>query len=84
MFKADQAAIWVAELGLPVQFENLVRAHIGFFSAKPRVEVLKKLLHTSDTQTQMRLKVLAVCAGAEGGLDTVIEALLGDLAAGKD
>ncbi|MDU0309443.1 BREX-1 system phosphatase PglZ type A [Rhizobium sp. 10PS4] len=84
VFKADQAAIWVAELGLPLQFENVVRAHIGFFGAKPRVEVLKKLLHTSDTQTQMRLKMLAVCAGAEGGLDTVIEALLGDLAAGKD
>jgi uncharacterized protein (TIGR02687 family) len=84
VFKADQAAIWVAELGLPLQFENVVRAHIGFFGAKPRVEVLKKLLHTSDTQTQMRLKMLAVCVGAEGGLDTVIEALLGDLAAGKD
>ncbi|MBY5806099.1 BREX-1 system phosphatase PglZ type A [Rhizobium ruizarguesonis] len=84
VFKADQAAIWVAELGLPLQFENIVRAHIGFFSAKPRVEVLKKLLHTSDTQTQMRLKMLAICAGAEGGLDTVIEALLGDLAAGKE
>ncbi|MBY5873815.1 BREX-1 system phosphatase PglZ type A [Rhizobium leguminosarum] len=84
VFKADQAAIWVAELGLPLQFENVVRAHIGFFGAKPRVEVLKKLLHTSDTQTQMRLKMLAVCVGAEGGLDTVIEALLGELAAGKD
>ncbi|MBY3093309.1 BREX-1 system phosphatase PglZ type A [Rhizobium laguerreae] len=84
VFKADQAAIWVAELALPLQFENVVRAHIGFFGAKPRVEVLKKLLHTSDTQTQMRLKMLAVCAGAEGGLDTVNEALMGDLAAGKD
>ncbi|ULJ77355.1 hypothetical protein MF410_15000 [Rhizobium sp. C104] len=41
VFKADQAAIWVAELGLPLQFENVVRAHIGFFGAKPRVEVLK-------------------------------------------
>ena len=28
--------------------------------------------------------MLAVCAGAEGGLDTVIEALLGDLAEGRD
>ena len=32
----------------------------------------------------MRLRMLAVCAGAEGGLDTVIEALLGELAEGKD
>lgn len=84
VFKADQAAIWVAELGVPLQFIDTVRAHAGFFAAKPRIDALKKLLHTSDTQTQMRLKMLAVCTGAEGGLDTVIEALLGDLAAGKD
>lgn len=84
VFKADQAAIWLAELGLPLQFEAVVRGHIEFFRAKGRVEVLKRLMHSSDTQTQMRLRMLAVCAGAEGGLDTVIEALLGELAAGKD
>lgn len=86
VFKADQAAIWLAELGLPLQFENVVRAHIEFFRAKARVEALKRLMPTSssDTQTQMRIRMLAVCAGAEGGLDTVIEALLGELAADKD
>lgn len=84
VFKADQAAIWVAELGVPLQFIDTVRAHAGFFAAKPRIDALKELLHTSDTQIQMRLKMLAVCVDAEGGLDTVIEALLGELAAGKD
>lgn len=84
VFKADQAALWVAELGVPLQFIDTVRAHADFFAAKLRIDALKKLLHTSDTQTQMRLKMLAVCTGAEGGLDTVIEALLGDLAAGKE
>ncbi len=84
VFKADQAAIWLAELGLPLQFEAVVRGHIEFFRAKGRVEALKRLMQGSDTQTQMRLRMLAVCAGAEGGLDTVIEALLGELAAGKD
>jgi len=86
VFKADQAAIWLAELGLPLQFENVVRGHIEFFRAKARVEALKRLMPTSssDTQTQMRIRMLAVCTGAEGGLDTVIEALLGELAADKD
>mgnify|MGYP003382082066 FL=1 len=86
VFKADQAAIWMAELGLPLQFENVVRGHIEFFQAKTRVEALKRLMPTSstDTQTQMRLRMLAVCAGAEGGLDTVIEALLGELALGRN
>ena len=86
VFKADQAAIWLAELGLPLHFEDVVRAHIEFFRAKARVESLKRLMPTSswDTQSQMRLRMLAVCAGAEGGLDTVIEALLGELALGRD
>jgi len=84
VFKADQAAIWLAELGLPLQFEAVVRGHIEFFRAKGRVDALKRLMQATDTQTQMRLRMLAVCAGAEGGLDTVIEALLGELAAGKD
>jgi uncharacterized protein (TIGR02687 family) len=86
VFKADQAAIWLAELGLPLHFENVVRGHIEFFRAKARVDALKRLMppSSSDTQTQMRIRMLAVCAGAEGGLDTVIEALLGELAVGKD
>lgn len=84
VFKTDQAVIWLAELGLPLQFENVVRVHIEFFRAKARVEALKRLMQASDTQTQMRLRMLAVCAGAEGGLDTVIESLLGELAVGKD
>jgi uncharacterized protein (TIGR02687 family) len=84
VFKADQAAIWLAELGLPLQFETVVRGHIEFFRAKVRVDALKRLMQASDTQTQLRLRMLAVCGGAEGGLDTVIEALLGELAVGKD
>lgn len=84
VFKADQAAIWLAELGLPLQFEAVVRGHLEFFRAKVRVDALKRQMQTSDTQNQMRLRMLAVCSGAEGGLDTVIEALLGELAAGKD
>lgn len=84
VFKADQAAIWLAELGLPLQFENVVRSHIEFFRAKARVEALKVQLQASDTQTQMRMRMLAVCTGAEGGLDMVVESLLGELASGKD
>jgi uncharacterized protein (TIGR02687 family) len=84
VFKADQAAIWLAELGLPLQFERVVRGHSEFFRAKARIDMLKKLMQPSDTETQMRLRMLAVCAGAEGGLDTVVEALLGELAADRD
>ena len=42
VFKADQAAIWLAELGLPRKFEAVVREHIEFYRAKARVEALKR------------------------------------------
>ena len=68
----------------PPQFEGVVREHMEFYRSKARVAELKRLLQASDTLSQVRLRMLAVCAGAEGGLDTVIEALLGDLADGRD
>ena len=84
VFKADQAGIWLGELSLPPQFESVVRNHMEFYRSKARVADLKRLLHAADTQSQVRLRMLAVCAGAEGGLDTVVETLLGELAEGRD
>jgi uncharacterized protein (TIGR02687 family) len=80
VFKADQAAIWLSELGLPMQFESIVRDHAEFYRSKARVDELKRLVQPSETQTQVRIRMLTVCAGAEAGLDTVVEALLGNLA----
>ena len=84
VFRADQAGIWLGELGLPPQFESVVRDHMEFYRSKARVAELKRLLHAADTLSQVRLRMLAVCAGAEGGLDTVVEALLGELADGRE
>ena len=84
VFKADQAAIWLAELGLPTQLEAVVRDHMEFYRSQGRIEALKRLATPTDTQTQVRQKMLAVCAGVTGRLDTVIEALLGDLAENRD
>ncbi|MCR9111162.1 BREX-1 system phosphatase PglZ type A [Marivita sp. XM-24bin2] len=84
VFKADQAAIWLADLGLPVQLEGVVRDHMEFYRAQGRVEALKALVKPADQQSQVRLKMLAVCAGVTGRLDTVVEAMLGELADGSD
>lgn len=84
VFKADQAAIWLTELGLPLQFEEVVREHMDFYRARTRVEALKRLMRPEDSQARLRLRMLAVCVGADGGLDTVVEALLAELAEGRD
>ncbi|MDU8911578.1 BREX-1 system phosphatase PglZ type A [Aestuariicoccus sp. MJ-SS9] len=86
VFKADQAAIWLAELGLPGKHEAAVREHMAFYRSAARLDRLKALEagQPSDTVSAVRRKMLAVCADADGALDTVIEALLGELAEGRD
>ncbi|MBL0403841.1 BREX-1 system phosphatase PglZ type A [Microvirga aerilata] len=78
--RADQTAMLLAELGIDQKLDAVVREHSEFFRAKSRVEAFKKALKPSDNATQLRLRMLAVCANAPGGLDTVIEALLAEAA----
>lgn len=84
VFKSDQVAMWLSELGLPASFDTLVRAHDDFFRSTRRMERLKAVLPRDLTHTGVRLRMLAVCAGADPGLDTVLEALLDELADDRD
>ncbi len=86
VFRADQVAIWVAELGIPVKYEEAVRGHAEFFRAGKRLTALRDLEaeRPSQSANDVRRKMLAVCAGADGDLDTIIEALLGELAEQRD
>jgi uncharacterized protein (TIGR02687 family) len=82
--RTDQAAIWLSELGLGPEFADLVGDHAEFFGAEKRKLALKKLLTPEDVPTRIRLKMIAVCAGAEPRLDSVLEYLLQELADGRD
>lgn len=86
VFRADQAAIWVAELGIPAQYEAAVRDHPEFYKSGKRLAALRALEQEKPSQSanEIRRKMLAVCAGADGDLDTVIEAMLGELAENAD
>ena len=84
VFKSDQVAIWLADLGLPISFEDVVREHQEFFRSARRLAKLKAAVRDDDTKAKLRLRMLSVCAGADGEFDTVVEALLGELATGKD
>ena len=83
-FSTDQTSLWLAELELGLEFNELVQAHSAFFEAKSRLTALKKLLGDRDSRSHIETKMLAVCAGAEPRLDTIMEALLQELSAGKD
>lgn len=83
-FRADQAALWLLELGLDQTFMELPDQHEPFFQAAARRAALKTLLDDNDSARQIRLKMLAVAASAEPQLDTVLEQLLNEVAAGRD
>ncbi|MGJ8655060.1 MAG: BREX-1 system phosphatase PglZ type A [Akkermansiaceae bacterium] len=88
LFQADQASIWLEEIGLSTEFYEITTEHKDFFGAQSRIDALKERIEPEDTLKQLRLKMLAVCARVKVGnsakIDTVIEALLDDFAAGKD
>jgi uncharacterized protein (TIGR02687 family) len=83
-FRTDQVAIWLSELELGLEFAEVVQAHTEFFQSGKRKDTLKKLLKSDDTSVQIRLKILAVCAGSEPRLDSVLENLLQELAEARD
>lgn len=83
-FRTDQAAIWVSELELGLEFTDVVQIHAEFFQGIKRKEALKKLLKPDDTAGQIRLKMLAVCTNSEPRMDSVMENLLQEPAEGRD
>lgn len=83
-FRTDQVALWLAELDLGPAFADVVQSHTEFFGASKRKEALKRLLKPDDSASAIRMKMLAVCAGSEPRLDTILEALLEELAEGSE
>ena len=79
-FRTDQVAIWLSELELGLEFVDIAQAHAEFFQAEKRKDALKKWLKPDDTAGQLQLKMLAVCAGSEPRMDSVVETLLQKLA----
>ncbi|MBN2373124.1 BREX-1 system phosphatase PglZ type A [bacterium] len=83
-FRTDQTAIWLSELGLGIEFTDVVQGHPEFYQSGKRREPLKRLLKRDDTPGMIRLKMLAVCAGSDARMDAVVENLLAELADGRD
>lgn len=81
-FRTDQAGLWLSELDLGFEFSTVVQAHAEFFHAAKRRQQLKRLIRPDDTPGMIRLKMLAVCVGAEPRVDEILESLLAELSEG--
>ncbi len=76
----DQAGLWLSELGLGLEFLEVVQAHAAFFQADERRQALRAMLKSDDTLAGVRLKMLAVGCKTEARLDEILAALLAELA----
>jgi len=83
-FRTDQTALWLSELELGLEFIDVVQDHQDFFAVARCKEALKKLLSSDDTSGMIRLKMLAVCAGSDPRLDSVLEYLLHEYSDGSE
>ena len=83
-FRADQVSLWLSEIGLGLEFTDVVAPHTEFFQSVRRREALKEILGDDDTPRQVYIKMLAVCARSEPRLDDVLRNLLDELANGGD
>ena len=84
IFQADQASLWLGELGLGYEFVNLTDEHQQFFSSAKRRQALKKILGDHDSDNTIRMKMLAVTVGSERRLDWILEKLLQELSEDDD
>ncbi|RLB84638.1 MAG: BREX-1 system phosphatase PglZ type A, partial [Deltaproteobacteria bacterium] len=82
--RTDQSAIWLSELGLGLEFTDIVNDHAIFFNAEKRRENLKKILNADDTQNGVRTKLLAVITSSDPRIDDILENLLAEFAVKKN
>ena len=83
-FRTDQVSIWLTELGLNHMHAEVVEAHADFCKSGKRIASLKQLLKPDESAGSIRLKMLAVCAGSEARIDSILEHLLQELSNEKD
>lgn len=83
-FRTDQISIWLGELELGPEYADVIKAHEDFFKAKSRIDALKGMVTQQDSPDGVRMKMLGVATRTEARVDTVLEALLEELAAERD
>ncbi len=84
VFSADQAAIWLAELGLGPSFLPMITTHQEFFRNEHNRSMLKGRLTATDTQPIVMVKMLAILTRNEPYLDDIFGSMLTDLAVNRN
>jgi len=82
-FRTDKIALWLADLGLGLDFVNVVEKYQEFFSPA-RLEKLKSKLSKNDTPSILPFKMMDVVCNSGGRIDEIMESLLSENSENKD
>jgi hypothetical protein len=52
-FRTDKVSLWLSELGLGLEFADVVNEHTEFYESVKRCEALKKLLKSEGKRKHM-------------------------------
>lgn len=63
-FKADRISLALDDAGLPHGYRHIAEEHAAFFRSRKRVKALRELITSDDDPDSIRLKMMAVLAGA--------------------
>jgi uncharacterized protein (TIGR02687 family) len=83
-FRTDQAGLWLSQLGLGLEFVDVIKDHIDFFNSGKRRDALKDKLKPTDTPRMIRMKMLSICVSSEPRSDEILESLLDELSVERD
>ncbi len=85
-FNADQISLWLTELGLGMEFWELVQSHTEYFRVDNRRISLKQRLEIQDSHNVVRQKMLAVCVNSDSdnNIESVIEILINEDSKGSN
>ncbi|MHC1740634.1 MAG: BREX-1 system phosphatase PglZ type A [Anaerolineaceae bacterium] len=83
VFSADQAAIWLSELGLDPSFLTMIQTHNEFFGSERNRLALKPMIKSGDSISAIMEYMLAILAGSDPQLDEILTIILIELARNK-
>jgi hypothetical protein len=83
-FSPDRASLALLEAELPEDFKALTTQHLEFFRSNERIGKLKELRKPEDTEGDVRLNMVAVVCRTEASVESILLALLNELAKEKN
>ena len=72
MFAADKISLILQNLELDVNFKSYISSFDKFFNANSRIQALKELLGSNESQSSLALKMMAVSISCDDNIESIM------------